>query len=244
MASSVQLNEYAIGWDVGGWNCDRNRLSRDAIVIMDSSLKIFGTPWRGNLRECINESATRKNWIAALFKLCKGGLPDESAKITLAIDTPLGFSESFVKLVTREGCIKSLQGFYTNQYLFRRTEIHLCEAGLKPLSAVNHMIGSQATKGMHALAKFAPNIESCGVWSDGENFRVIETYPAACEKKKTLKELLKKPLLRHLKNLTGDKYDAGLCALIGHLFATNLSALDRPGKNIPPNEGWIWVPTK
>ena len=51
------------------------------------------------------------------------------------------------------------------------------------------MIGSQATKGMHVLAKFAPQIESCGVWTDG-GFRAIETYPTACRNTKVIKTLL------------------------------------------------------
>ena len=44
---------FSIGWDVGGWNCDSNANSRDAIVILDDSLDIVGKPWRGSLREAI-----------------------------------------------------------------------------------------------------------------------------------------------------------------------------------------------
>lgn len=32
-----------IGWDVGGWNCDRNRLSRDALVVVDHNLHVVGS---------------------------------------------------------------------------------------------------------------------------------------------------------------------------------------------------------
>ena len=52
-----------IGWDVGGWNCERNPTSRDAIVILDANLEIVGTPWRGNLRECINKFSTSAEWL-------------------------------------------------------------------------------------------------------------------------------------------------------------------------------------
>lgn len=52
---------------------------------------------------------------------------------------------------------------------------------MKPLSAIKDMIGSQATKGMHVLAKFAPKIERCGVWTDAAGFTVIEAYPSGCK---------------------------------------------------------------
>ncbi|MGO9017169.1 MAG: hypothetical protein ACLQVJ_02350 [Syntrophobacteraceae bacterium] len=56
---------FYIGWDVGGWNCDKNLNSRDAIVILDSALAIMGKPWRGNLRTAINNSAI----VSAVNKL-------------------------------------------------------------------------------------------------------------------------------------------------------------------------------
>lgn len=28
---------FCIGWDVGGWNCDKYGLSRDALVLLDGS---------------------------------------------------------------------------------------------------------------------------------------------------------------------------------------------------------------
>jgi len=49
---------FFIGWDVGGWNCDKNAKSRDAIVIFDEDLHIVGAPWRGNLRQAINAATT------------------------------------------------------------------------------------------------------------------------------------------------------------------------------------------
>jgi len=35
MNTNRQTNAYSIGWDVGGWNCDHNATSRDAIVILN-----------------------------------------------------------------------------------------------------------------------------------------------------------------------------------------------------------------
>src|SRR5512139_2627159 len=100
MSGGSRPSAFYVGWDVGGWNCDKNSKSRDAVVILDAGLAIAGKPWRGNLRAAINEAATSADWVAALFSLCKAAPPDSSARVTLAIDTPLGFSEAFVRLVT------------------------------------------------------------------------------------------------------------------------------------------------
>jgi hypothetical protein len=59
MSRAEPRNSFCIGWDVGGWNCDRNPSSRDAIAIIDSGLAILGQPWRGTLRECIKTQTSR-----------------------------------------------------------------------------------------------------------------------------------------------------------------------------------------
>ena len=46
-----------VGWDVGGWNCDQNRNSRDALAILTvdgRSPRLEGEVDRGNIREEIN----------------------------------------------------------------------------------------------------------------------------------------------------------------------------------------------
>ncbi len=78
---------WFIGWDVGGWSCSRNPVSRDAIVILDACHEIAGTPWRGNLRKSINDCLTSAEWIAALFDLCGSRTFPESGQVTLSIDT-------------------------------------------------------------------------------------------------------------------------------------------------------------
>lgn len=228
---------FYIGWDVGGWNCDKNPRSRDAIVIIDRMQEIVGKPWRGNLRECIDNASTTSNWLKALFSKCGVEFPDDPMSVTLAIDTPLGFSEDFVHLVSNLRCVESVGSSDTNRYLFRHTERHLFQQGLKPLSAVKDMIGSQATKGMHVLAKFAPQIESCGVWTDKAGFRAIETYPTVCRDTKAIKKFLN----GRNKLKPDDLEDARVCALVAHLFATERSTLEGPDDKIPRREGWIWV---
>jgi len=229
---------FFIGWDVGGWNCDKNGTSRDAIVILDDTLAIVGQPWRGNLRECITTATTTSDWLKALFAKCKAEFPVGTVAVTMAIDTPLGFPDEFVTLITRQGCVEPNETSGLNRYLFRHTERHLFGRGLKPLSAIKDMIGSQATKGMHVLAKFAQKIESCGVWTDGHGFRAIETYPTSCRDTPEVKKLLKGcKTLGHV-----DKDDARVCAVVAHLFATERGTLEEPGDTVPSSEGWIWVP--
>jgi hypothetical protein len=238
---------FYIGWDVGGWNCDKNGKSRDAIVVLDADLQIFGKPWRGNLRTTINVATGADAFIHALFALC--GAPADLAlgaeatqppapRITLAIDTPLGFSRTFVELVTGLQCVEPIAQSSSNPYLFRRTERFLFEHGLTPLSAVKDMIGSQATKGMHALAKFAPHRTSCGVWTDSRHLVAIEAYPSACKTSQTLATLRKDyPTLDH-----DDKTDALTCALVAYLFDQRREALAASDASVPPSEGWIWLP--
>ena len=227
-----------IGWDVGGWNCDNNGKSRDAIVIIDEMLGNVGKPWRGNLRKCIAASATTSDWLKGLFAKCEAQYPEQPVPVTMAIDTPLGFPEEFVSLITRKGYAEADETSGRNRYLFRQTERHLFEKGKKPLSAIKDMIGSQATKGIHALTKFAPQFESCGVWTDGHGFRVIETYPAVCRGTKVVKTLLEgSKTLGH-----EDENDARVCAVIAHLFGTGRDSLEGPSDTVPHSEGWIWAP--
>jgi hypothetical protein len=232
---------HFIGWDVGGWNCDKNAKSRDAIVILDHDRQIIGTPWRGNLRKTINEAADASTWIAALFALCRATEPSAAKSLVLAIDTPLGFSHEFVALATKLQPVDRLEKSESNAYLYRQTERWLFGQkveGLKPLSAIKDMIGSQATKGMHVLARFALRVERCGVWADGARLHVIEAYPSACKRSTRLKELRKR--YRPLDH--DDKQDALTCALIAWLFAMQPDALRGPDDNVPPREGWIWLP--
>lgn len=238
MKTDIAPSSVSIGWDVGGWNCDKNGKSQDAIVILDGALTIVGQPWRGNLRSCIAAAKTTGDWLKALFAKCDVGCPSGIVAVTMAIDAPLGFSDELIGLLTEQTPVEPDVTSGRNRYLFRQTERHLFERGLKPLSAIKDMIGSQATKGMHVLAKFAPIVESCGVWTDGHGFRAIETYPTACRETEVVKGLLKshKPLGH------SDKDDARVCAVVADLFATKRDALEGPHENIPHREGWIWVP--
>lgn len=238
MNQDVQSQTYSIGWDVGGWNCDRNPRSRDALLILDAELAIVGQPWRGNLRSTINEANSTAEWIASLFSLCGAEKAGDHARVTLAIDTPLGFSDAFVRLVTQLEHAGSVEGSSTNQYLFRRTERFLFEQNISPLSAIKDMIGSQATKGMHVLARYANEVAECGVWSDGHLLTVIEAYPSACRASVTIQKL--RSAYRSLGH--EDCEDALTCSLVADLFAHDRGALVPPQEGVSSREGWIWVP--
>ena len=241
MNASPQSTAFYIGWDVGGWNCDKNAESRDAIVILDSSLTIVGTPWRGNLRTHINAASHSTSWIEALFALCGEVPPPGKTRITLAIDTPLGFSQAFMTLITGFKFAGPIESSATNPYLFRQTEHHLFEQGLRPLSAVKDMIGSQATKGMHALAKFAPKVVGCGVWTDGDGLTVIEAYPSPCKHSALMDDLLG-PHADWRQVNHQDKVDALVCAQIAYCFDVRPESLSHPPDGVPAIEGWIWLP--
>ena len=239
MSNHVQFPNYFIGWDVGGWNCDKNGKSRDAVTILDSELAIVGKPWRGNLRQTINDANSSAEWIGRLFGLCdaNGHAPD--CPVVLAIDTPLGFPQAFVDLVTNLNGGGVIGQSETNHFLFRRTERDLFEHGLRPLSSIKDMIGSQATKGMHVLAKFASKRRQTGVWTDGKELTCIEAYPSPCKHSATVQKLLGAySRLGH-----DDEQDALICALIGYLFTNRRAILHPPPADVPPAEGWIWLPT-
>lgn len=237
MISIASTNTYFIGWDVGGWNCDKNPRSRDAIAIVDADLAIVGQVWRGNLRRIINQADTAQEIVAALFSLCKAELPREFVS-TLAIDTPLGFSDQFAALITQYQSAGAIQNSSTNPYLFRSTERYLFDHGLTPLSAIKDMIGSQATKGMHVLAKYAPHIVECGAWSNGNLLTIIEAYPSTCKTSASLQSQLSiYPELPH-----EDCRDALICALVAERYARQKNSLMFPPDDISPREGWIWIP--
>ena len=238
--SAAPAPDCFIGWDVGGWNCDRNGKSRDAIVVLDADRRRIGHPWRGNLRQVLNEAGSTAALLARVFALIGADI-EVPRHAVMAIDTPLGFSAAFRELVNGGPAVDAIGESATNPYLYRETELFLFRRGLAPLSAVKDMIGSQATKGIHALAKFDPVQAECGVWTDGVQLTAIEAYPAACKASATMARLHAdhdRADYRH-----DDHWDALTCALIGWLFANRRDVLEAPHDAVPPGEGWIWVPS-
>lgn len=238
-----------VGWDVGGWNCDKNPSSRDALVLLDDQRRPLGRPWRGNLRAVFNEAMTGAELVEAVFDLCQVETAiGERPTLLFAIDTPLGFSTPFIDLVVHGRAVDTLGAASDNPYLHRKTEHFLFQRGLSPLSPLKDMIGSQATKGLHFLARYAPQVERCGVWSDGQGLTAIEAYPSACKRSAYI-ETLRAPFrtarkATHTEALPvhQDIDDALTCALIGWTFHHAPDRLAQPDASIDPREGWIFVP--
>ncbi len=246
---------FYVGWDVGGWNCDKNPASRDALVILDVNRQQVGMPWRGNLRVTLNQAASSQALVGLILGVCQVS-PDPALcpQLCFAIDTPLGFSNAFVELIVNRVAAAPIQTSSTNPYLHRETERFLFQHGLSPLSPIKDMIGSQATKGMHFLARFAPRIQSCGVWTDGQHLQAIEAYPSACKRSASL-SALRAPFYERSDALNPtltpragagldhvDIEDALTCALIGWAHEHQPELLVPPLPTIDPSEGWIFVP--
>lgn len=232
--------QFFVGWDVGAWNCDQNANSRDALVILNSNNQLVGQPWGwANLRKAISDAETTEQWIQAMFELCQAPLPNHSDHVTLAIDTPLGFSDEFHELVLNHTKFPTpMEGSRDNRFLYRATERFLFERGHRPMSSLLHQIGSQTTKGIHVLSKFAANPITCGVWQDPEGrLSAIEAYPSACKDS---------PLVQALRQQRSfekpDMDDALTCAIVAFLLGTDREQLAWPPKGTSLREGWIWVP--
>jgi predicted nuclease with RNAse H fold len=237
--------QYFVGWDVGGWNCENNDNSRDALVVLketgeaDHPLAVVGTVFRGNIRNLIN---SQSSLAGVVNQCCKTTIGADDA-ITIAIDTPLGLPEATVRLAKDGAHVPTVPDSYdANPYLYRQTELWLFKKGFTPLSAIKDMIGSQATKGMHLIAKLGLKsaITSCGVWTAG-GITAIETYPTPAMTSAAAKAIyatVQLPPLNH-----DDKIHAVYCALVAYLFAKKKDVLIPPEGNPPLSEGWIWVPT-
>jgi hypothetical protein len=237
MTPGSDLGQVFIGWDVGGWNCDKNPTSRDALVVLNAAGEKLGQPWRGNLRQTINAATTAADFITAILSLCKLPAPG-TPKACMAIDAPLGFPAAFGALISGGKIETEIGQSAANPYLYRATERRLVAEGVTPLSAVKDMIGSQSTKAMHAVARYTKPIDP-GVWSDGVHLTMIETYPALCRSRarSTFNDLATATTARE-----GDILDAEVCAQIARAFVQRPEWLEPPPPDVPTSEGWIWAP--
>lgn len=230
---------YFVGWDVGGWHCDKNPRSRDALAVLRLSsdcLELVGDVFRGNIREDIN----RCNELASIVNArCNTSISTRD-EVTIAIDTPLGLPDAVNGLARDEFLTNGVPvAVFDNPYLYRWTERWLAHNGCPPLSAVKDMIGSQTTKGMHLLRKLGLRAVECGVWQSGR-VTAIEAYPAPCSGSRRIARLFAD---LNLSLRTQDRSDAVCCALIAYLFATDRQDLIAPTNKPSSSEGWIWIPS-
>lgn len=230
--------KVAIGWDVGGWNCDKNANSRDALVVLDGEGRLLGTPWRGNLRSLLNDALSGSDFLRGMLDRCNVSKGLSPQQVVVAIDAPLAFPSALLALLAGHGHQRQIDSSAANPYLYRFTERRLAEPSSTPLSVVKDMIGSQSSKAIHAVRRFAPIQQDLGVWSDGAGLHMIETYPAACRRRFMDGGI---PLID---GVTGhdDIVDAGLCAWVASTFMQSPAELEGPTVDAPPDEGWIWLP--
>ncbi|WLD11906.1 hypothetical protein [Planctellipticum variicoloris] len=230
---------YFVGWDVGGWNCDKNPNSRDALAVLTvndaGDLSVVGQVARGNIRHDIN--CLRD--LASLINTRCGTQIRPADEIVLAIDTPLGLPAAIGELLGGRFFNDDIPDDYSrNPYLYRQTEQWLFRRGFSPLSAIKDMIGSQATKGIHLLRKLQLHANQCGIWAN-DNVTAIETYPTPCRESATLMKCFE--ALR-VAVATQDRIDAVVCALVAYLFVADRNQLVAPVDDPPLSEGWIWIP--
>jgi hypothetical protein len=243
-----------VGWDVGGWHCDRNQTSRDALVVTGASngeVIVVGQPWRGNLRSVL-VAQSGPSVVSAMLDLC-GVKGERVTEVAVAIDTPLGWPNAMMRLA-QGGPISAVSAADgENPYTRRATELALIRLGYFPLSAVRDMLGSQSTKGIHFLRAAGLNEVSCGVWQHtddaGRRVTAIETYPAVALQMDSLRQLQAEVLARTAgglrngeKPLHDDIRDALACALVAHLFAASPELMERVPETVPTGEGWIMLP--
>lgn len=243
-----------VGWDVGGWHCDRNKASRDALAVtaaLDGEVSLLGQPWRGNLRGLLMEK-TGDALIAGLLKLCAVSAEGVS-EVVVAIDTPLGWPSAMMKLASggAPSFVSPMDG--ENPYTRRATELDLIRRGFAPLSAVRDMLGSQSTKGIHFLRAANLAEGSPGIWREtydaGRSVTAIETYPAVALQAPRLAAIQADVirgcdvgLLSPDKPLHDDIRDALACSLVAHLFADRPDAIEPIPQHVPEGEGWIVLP--
>jgi hypothetical protein len=242
------MADLFLGWDVGAWNCDANRKSRDALGALElderGAPRCVGQPWRGNLREILvgHEGAAL---IAELLRLLRidGGA---GRHVSIAIDAPLGWPRRMCELITRGVSSAVPEKADANPYLFRVQELGLFAPGRRPLSVVRDMIGSQSTKAIHFLQRAQVTATGTGVWR-AENITALETYPAAAKRNGALEERRAQlcEALRdggHSNAWSRDVNDAVMCALVAWLHRRHPEFLEAPGTDADLSEGWIWLP--
>ena len=240
---------WYIGWDVGAWNCEKNANSRDALVVLNQHGELVGKPWRGNLRDTIAAAASYTDWLLTVAKLCQF---DDKTKavfatqnVVMAIDTPLGFSEGLLQLLQGEAVATPFTASCDNPYLYRHTERELFAHGFSPLSAVKDMIGSQATKGLHLLRKFAFTPSPSGIWQLSHNnckHCALESYPTVLKTSALVAQYIER--LRSQTNYDTwhqDIQDAAYCAIAALLYQQQPNTMATPTEDVT-TEGWIYVP--
>jgi len=248
------MNEIFFGWDVGGWNCDTNPKSRDAICALElqgNEPRLIKAR-RTNVREALISGRGPAVVDALLDPL---GVSSKERRVTIAIDAPLAWPSRMIRLVTADEIVDVPREADDNPYLFRKQELQMFRRErqegvrpVRPLSPVRDMIGSQSTKAIHFLRAAQLQPAGTGVWERGST-TAIETYPSA-SRDEDLKKRSDQLLQQAQQQNPGERgeawkkdiADAVTCALIAWLYRCDSERLESPGDASDPVEGWIWLP--
>jgi len=104
------MEKYYIGWDVGAWHCKKGSKSKDAFAILDKDRNLIGNLWETNggtdlksiilktVKEEKDKAQRTSIFIKEIFHLCgiKNFEINEDDFFCIAIDTPLGWTKSFL----------------------------------------------------------------------------------------------------------------------------------------------------
>lgn len=248
-------SHYFVGWSVGAWNCDDAK-RKDALVVLHAdggTLEVTGMPVRANVRSLI-VTTHREELIRRLLGVCSVRVQD-GLRVTLAVDTPLGWPVAFVDLFTTRRAIDVPEAADDNPILFRRTDRALLALGFRPLSPVRDMIGSPASKALHFIKRvgFAPT--EPGVFRvvsprTSSVYEAIETNPLIAKRSASLAQafdaLVADPRVEAVieddKHAEQDFVSAVWCALVARRFVTMRDTLFAPEGDVPTDEGWVWIP--
>ncbi len=242
--------KISIGWDVGGWLNNKNCVS--AIMCDGKELSWIIKPVTYKIKDRI---PSLDKFLKIFFKDIEKLKDPEGYDVIIAIDAPLGFPDSYIKLISNPSELK-LDAIYLekndkdnceiyNQYAYRYTERIIFEKfKKKPLSAPFDKLGTNATVAISHVLAWAEELK---------NIKIIEVYPGLLKGKlkgdllgkieKEIKKLEDCKIMNALeyykkiehqeteekikvKHEKSDEVDSCLCALLG------ISKLDKSDNRV------------
>ena len=112
LSVSVAGDPVFIGWDVGGWNCDRNSKSRDALVVLDAS----GETLAGAPQALPRADSAVLPSVTVVIKAHVDRVAEESltqAGTARWLTTPTPFNAVLWRAVAMTGDGHFLEGYYS-----------------------------------------------------------------------------------------------------------------------------------
>lgn len=253
-----------IGWDVGGWEGDR-----DGLAVLQwhhhGHLELCGEPKHVRLADRIKEGLS----VDDLLEVADASQPWR--RVVIGVDAPLGWPAEFVRLVggglrDSNPYLPGGSGEIKNRLAYRLTDrvVH-DRCGKKPLSGAFDKLGGNATKAITVCQLLHKNAGAVVVpqEEEAEQQRVVicEAYPALW-KQHAREEAAKALEGLNLPPLGADESDAVLCALTAACYDNQAQELRRglpelwllpkdesAIENVEPGgvqlvrqEGWIYFP--